>query len=249
MPKLHELLAVRGSLKAQAAKVLLDLSNTFEKKHHHFTAKLKTYTPLGEDAPSKTEEESALQTTVRRELAWIQPYLAKNIDSHFQIALGNTTAAADIVLADGKRLATGVPASTLLELEDTVEGLRKFIETIPTLDPAKGFRPDPAQEPGVYVSREVEKTRTQMQKRAIVMYPATDKHPAQTQLVDEQVPIGVIREREWSSMLTPAEKGDLLDRVEQLSRAIKSARSQANEADVPVTTGIGSTLLAYVFGS
>ncbi len=247
LPKLHELLAVRPSLKVQAAKVLTDLANTFEKKRHHFTAKIKTFTPLGDDSPAKTEEELTLQTSVTKELAWLAPYLAKSIDAHYHIAVGNMAAQADILLDDGSVLAANVPASTLLELETFIDELRGFAEKIPTLDPALGFTPDATREAGVYVSRLIEKTRHQQQKRALVMYPATDKHPAQTQLIDEAVPVGTIREREWSSMLTPVAKGDILDRIEGLSRAIKTARAKANEAEVDTGKKIGDALISYAF--
>ena len=43
MGKLHELLAVEGSLKAQAEKVRTDLADTFEKKRHLFSEKRVTF--------------------------------------------------------------------------------------------------------------------------------------------------------------------------------------------------------------
>ncbi len=249
LPRLHELVAVRPNLKTQAAKTVTDLANTFEKKQHHFTAKVKTFTPFGETAePSKTEEELKLQTTAHKELAWVKGYIVKSIDAHLHVALGNMKATGDVVLEDGTVLAERVPASTLLELEDYLEELRSFASKIPTLDPAKGFKPDTDAGDGVYVAREVEKTRTLAQKKVYTLAPPTDKHPAQAQLVDEQVPVGTIREKEWSSMLTPAEKGDILDRFEQLVRAVKRARSRANEVEVDTSAKIGEKLIGYAFG-
>ncbi len=247
-PHLHELLAVKKDLKQQADKTRKDLENTFEKKQHHFTGKLKTFTPYGEDAVSKTEDVLDIQTTVAGELTWLKPYLAKSIDAHFHVARGNMTAAADVVLENGNVMLAGVPASTLLELEDYFEELRGFIQKIPTLDPAKGFHPDADKGKGVFQARPVEKTRTLAQKKVYVLYPHSEKHPAQVQLVDEQVPIGTIREQEWSSMLTPAEKGTLLDRCEQTLRAVKSARARANQIEVDTSVTIGDTLIGYVLG-
>lgn len=248
-PHLHELLAVKKDLKQQADKTRGDLENTFEKKAHHFTGKLKTFTPFGEDAVSKTEDVLDIQTTVNSELAWLKPYLAKSIDAHFHVALGNMTAVADIVKEDGTVILKAVPASTLLELEDYFESLRGFIQKIPTLDPAKGFKPDiTAKSDGVYQARPTEKTRTLAQKKVYVLYNATEKHPAQVQLVDEQVPSGIIHEQEWSSMLTPADKAKLLDRCEQTVRAVKSARARANQIEVDTTAKIGDALIGFVFG-
>jgi len=247
-PKLHELLAVKKDLQQQAAKTRADLENTFEKKQHHFTGKLKTFTPNGEDAVEKTEDKLEIQTTVNKELGWLKPYLAKSLDAHYHVAAGNMKASSNVVLEDGTVLLVSVPASTLLELEDYLEGLRGFIMKIPTLDPSKGYHPDSSQGDGVYQARAVEKIRTMAQKKVYVLYPATEKHPAQVQLVDEQVPVGTIREQEWSSMLTPTDKGHLLDRCEVLLRAVKKARARANEAEVDVSAKIGDSLIGYVFG-
>lgn len=247
-PKLHELIAVRGSIRTQMVKVIADLTNTFEKKPHHFTARIKSFIPKGEEAAAKVEEHLELQTTIRKELAWIQSYLIKAIDISHAVNIGNTQAQADIILEDGAILALKVPATTLLELEDFLEEIRKFASHIPTLDPAKGFHPDSNASDGTYVAREVEKIRTQATKKVYVLYSATKEHPAQTQLVDEQVPIGTIREQEWSAMMTPAQKGNLLDRIEKLIRAVKQARSRANETEVMGPTKIGGLLLSYIFG-
>ena len=49
-------------------------------------------------------------------------------------------------------------------------------------------------------------------------------------------------------MITVAAKGDMLDRVEELLRAVKTARAKANEIDLDVKTNkIGDRLLDYVF--
>ncbi len=247
-PTLHALLAVRQSLKAQAVSTQTDLANTFEKKQHHFTGRVKTFTPFGEDAISKTEEVLDIQTSVRKELAWIKDFLAKAIDIHLHVAIGNTAAFADIILDDGTVLAIGVPTSTLLDLETSTEELRKFAAKIPTLDPAKGFKPAPDKGEGVYVARDVEKTRTLAKKTVYTLHPGTEKHAPQVQLIDEQVPVGTIREQEWSSMLTPAQKSEILDRIEKLVRAIKKARSRANDAEVDVSKKIGDALLTYALG-
>lgn len=249
-PKLHELIAVRNATRAQATKCTTDLANTFEKKQHHFTAKIKSFTPFGENAETKVEEQLILQTTVEKELAWIMAYMVKAIDVSNAVNTGNMAAKASIVLegSDGTPLVADVPATTLLELEGALDELRKFAEKIPTLDPAKGFKLDPAEGRGVYVGREVEKTRTLATKKLYVKFLPTDKHPGQADLIDEQVPSGTIREQEWSSMLTPVQKGDILDRIEKLSRAVKKARSRANDTEVSNAAQIGGTLLSYVFG-
>ncbi len=157
---------------------------------------------------------------------------------------------ADVVLEDDKEtiLLKGVPATALLELEKRIAEIHALVAAIPTLDPAKGFVIDVDRPFGTYKAREVEKTRTQKTNQPVVLYDATDKHPAQVQLLQVDVPIGRIQEQEWSGLITPSNKADLIGRAEQVMRAVKRARARANEADVPVKKKIGAEVVKYIFG-
>lgn len=246
--RLHELLAVDSNLRKQADATKADLINTFEKKKHHFTEKLVTFEPLEDGAPPVKEEVLDLQTTVGRELEWITEHVSKALDVSHQVAVANTQARADVVLENGTVLLKSVPATSLLELEKRVNEVRELVAAIPTLDPAKGYTPDTAKGTGIFAARGVTRTRTQKVQIPLELAKATDKHPAQVQLISKDVPIGTVTTLEWSGMLTVAEKGDMLDRVEMLARAVKKARSRANETEVDVTgLKIGTTLLKYVF--
>jgi len=249
MTKLHELLAVETSLKQQAEKCRTDQVNTFEKKRHLFEEKHVEFKPDAENAQPQVESQSSLQSSIGKELVWIQGHLTKALDASFQVADANTRAKADIVLDDDANtiLAKDVPATALLELEKRCTEIQQLITAIPTLDPAKGFEPDAQRGPGVYKAREVVKIRTQKQPKPIVLYDATKEHPAQTQLLTIDVPVGKVEEKEWSSLITPAEKANLLDRIEILTRAVRRARSRANDVEVDLTKKIGKQLLGFVF--
>jgi hypothetical protein len=222
--------------------------NTFEKKRHLFEQKLVTFKPSEEGAPAVTEAQSDIQTTVRKEIDWISGILTKDIDLGYQIDLANTKAVADISTEDGEVIAKAIPATSLLQLEKRLKQVHELIVAIPTLDPAKGFAPDAARDKGIYKARDVNKTRTKKVPKVLVKYQATKEHPAQTEVIGEDVPVGTILEQEWSALLTPVMKGDLLERCEILTRAVKRARSRANEIDMDVATNkIGKRLLDYVF--
>ncbi len=246
--RLHELLAIRTSLETQAGTTTNGLAATFEKKHHLFTGKVKSFTPNGEASATKVEEQLDIQTTVTGELTWLKPHVTPWIDNIFHIAQGNTDAKADIVLDNGQVIATAVPTSALLDYERLVEGLRQLALKIPTHDPAKSFAPAPDKGAGIYAARPVEKVRREKHKKVYVLAPATDKHPAQVQLIDEDEPTGTIHEQEWSAMLTPAQKADILARTEHLARAVKRARMRANTAIVDVSRKIGEEMFRYAFG-
>lgn len=248
MPKLHELLAVESALENQATKCRGDLVDTFAKKRHLFEEKRVTFIPSAEGAQAETETQSDIQTTVAAELKWIEGILVKSLDASFQVAVANTMAKADIRLEDGTLVMSGVPATALLELEKRIAEVKLLVEAIPTLDPAKGFSVDAARADGIYKAREVTKTRTRKSKKLYVKYEATKEHPAQTELVDEDQPVGKLQEQEWSGLITPAQKTELISRVEILAWGVRAARSRANDVDVDVNAKIGGALLKYVFG-
>jgi hypothetical protein len=253
MPKLHELLAVNNNLATQLEKTSGELRETFEKKRHHFTEQVVTYHPFGEDGQGEVEKKLDLQTTVPSELAWISDFIVKAFDVSHQINVANTQAKADVKLeGQDDPLLVGVPAETLLQLEKRLVEVQNLITAAPTLDPAKGFRPDPDRGKFVYKAFEDTKTRTKKTKRAIVLYDATKEHPAQTQLIDEDVPVGKIITHEWSGMITPADKADMLARVETLIRAVKQARSRANDIDCDVASArmhVGRRLMDFILGN
>jgi hypothetical protein len=248
MTKLHELLAVQSSLSGQASKVRQELAVTFEKKRHLFEERRKSFRSNEEGVPVAVEEQQDIQTTVASEIEWISNHLAKAVDVAYQVDLANTEAKADVVTEDGETLVKDLPATTLLQLEKRVAEWKELIVAIPTLDPAKGFKPDEMRGLGFWKARDVTKPRTKKEKKPLVLYPATDKHPAQTQVLDVDTVTGTILEQEWSALITPTMKAELLDRVETLYRAVTKARSKANDHSVD-TAGkkIGETLLDFVF--
>jgi len=253
MPKLHEILAVESNLENQANKTRQDILATFDKKRHLFEEKRVVFTPSAEGEQPVTEAQSDIQSSVGKELDWLTGHLQKALDASFQVAVANTQAMAPVLLEDASTpagnavLIENVPATALLELEKRMTEVRELVAAIPTLDPAKGFTLDPNREPGTFKAREVRKTRTKKIQRPLVLYAATTEHPAQVQLVSEDVPIGTVQEQEWSSLVTPARKAEMLARADALIRSIRRARSVANEVAVDTNRKIGAKLLNYIF--
>lgn len=248
MSKLHELLAVEGNLENQSNKCRTELLATFDKKKHLFQESRVTFTANTEGAQPVTEQQSDIQSTVAQELEWISGIAAKAIDASHYIDLANTQAKADVVDEDGTTILKDMPATSLLQLEKRLKEVHDLVVGIPTLDPAKGFQLDKDRGVGIYRAREVTKQRTKKTPKVITLAPATKEHPAQVQLIHEDLPVGEIREQEWSSMITPATKADVIDRCDMLLRAVKKARSKANEQEIEVKgKQIGKLLLDYVF--
>lgn len=248
MAKLHELLAVESNLSTQANKTRDELVETFHKKRHLFEEKLSTYQSNTEGAAAVTESQSDIQTTVGKEIDRVTQIMAKALDVSHQVDVANTLAKADLVDENNVIILHAMPATSLLQLEKRIKEVQDLVVAIPTLDPAKGFRQDDQRDKGVFQARPVKKVRTKKVPQVLELAPATKEHARQVSVYHEDMPVGVIQEQEWSAMLTPAMKSDLLDRCDILLRAVRKARAKANEVEVDVVGNkIGKKLLDYVF--
>lgn len=247
--KLHELLAVESNLDGQAGKIRAELIKTFTDKRHLFSETRVTYKPFQEGSQETTEQQSDIQSSVGQEVQWMSKILAKAWDAGHQIDMANTLAKADVVdEEDGSPILQDVPATSLLQLEKRIKEVHELIVAIPTLDPAKGFVRDQEKDTGIYKAREVQKFRTQKTFVPLVLAAATKEHPAQVKEGWEDRPVGQVLQQEWSSLITPALKADLLDNCDRLARAIKKARAKANEQEVDVQKQrVGKKLLDYIF--
>jgi hypothetical protein len=184
--KLHELLAVEKNLENQAGKTRTELTKTFKDKRHLFSQKLVTFKSNTEGAEPVVETQSDIQSSVREEIGWLSPILAKAINASHQIDLANTVARADIVVEEETApLLSGVPSTSLLRLEHRLQELHDLVVAIPTLDPAKGFSADADKGKGYYKAREVTKARTKKVFAPVVIVPPTKEHPAQVEKLFE----------------------------------------------------------------
>jgi hypothetical protein len=253
MSKLHELLAVDTQVKGQAEVCRKDLINTFEKKRHsHFTRKTTTFVPNAEGRSPVVESHQDLQSTVSKELQWIGDKLAKAIDIGHQVDMANTVARADVILDDGSVLLSQVPATSLLQIAHRVKEIQELVNAIPTLDPAQGFSKDDSMSTAsgtVYKALDVIKPRTEKSFDFVVMVAPTEKFPAQVKELTVDKKIGETLTQEWSGLITVSEKAEMLDRVEQVAKAVKTARARANELEMPPVKKIGDTVLNYIFNA
>lgn len=246
--KLHELLAVENSARQQGETCRHDLLNTFEKKRHHFAEQIVTFTPKEEGAKPIVESKMGLQTSIQKELDWIGERLCKAMDISHQIDEANMVARQDVVLENGTIILKNVPATSLLQLEKRLKEIQDLAVAIPTLDPAKGFEEDPDRGIGIFRARDVQKKRTKKEQDWVVVVQATKEHPAQVKEKTQDIETGDILQQEWSSLITVAAKGEILDRVEELIRAVKAARSRANEQQVDVKENkLAGKIWNYIF--
>ncbi len=253
MAKLHEILAVESGLQTAAKKINEETIKTFGKKDEHFVETTRIVSHFGEeDQKLDTVETKSMVTTVLDKLLYNQGPNIRALDAYLQKEATNQKASADIIVGEGSvsqvTIAVGVPATVLLGLETKLTELRAVYEAIPTLAPGPVWNLDLTARGagGVYAAANPDVTfRTRKTLKPIVMAPATEHHPAQVQAVTEDVPVAKIVTNHKSGMMTTAQKSALLDRVDQLLRAVKRARQRANGTEV-VKQNIGAALFDFI---
>lgn len=248
MAKLHEILAVEGGLSATAQKVAQETIATFGKRAEHFTAGTKDVEYFDSaDASLNTTEHKSMSDTVLGKLRYFTGSQVKWLDALLQKEATNQHAKADIEI-NGVVIAKEVPTIVLLRLEHYLAEARNVFAAMPTLQPGPTWEKDFTQNKDGEVYRSVYPKvtfRTKKTVKAVVLAPATDKHPAQVQAISEDVPVAKISDVEWSSMLSPAEKSDMLERFDTLHRAVKKARMRANNQEV-TRAHIGRAVFDYL---
>lgn len=243
--RLNQILAVERDAKSRAYK---DLT-----KDHHLLQKpdlvsgfSKTYQPRNEEGERFPDESRVVQLRVSDALDEVRDRQREIWDLTLTKDAGNRSsdAMADIVV-DGQTLIRDVPVPTLLFLEKQLDDLRVFISKLPSLPSDEVWQFDAGQ--GYYVSAPIVTTKTAKVQKPLVLYPATDKHPAQTQLVTEDVTIGTWTTVKHNGALPSDRKKELTRRVEKLIDAVKDARERANMAEVE-DRHMADALFSYILG-
>jgi hypothetical protein len=243
MGKLHEVLAVENEVKGTADSILAETRTTFSKKPDHFLGQNRHYNPVNDDGEKFNDENKEMVTTVRDKLDHTEDYVGRLLDIIYQKEEANTRAKADLVV-NGIVLHKEVPATVLLSFETKLRGLREVYREIPTLEPGEQWKPD-NDRANTFISTVQSTYRTQKVLKAIVLYPHTDKHPAQVEknMVDERV--GTWLTTRWSGQMRPIDKSQLLERLDVLIAAVKKARCRANEVEAGNAT-IAKKLFQFI---
>ena len=249
--QLHAVLAVAPGLKATASKLMKELGSTFKSKDERFRGRVRTYKADAADGEPLAPEDVPVATTVRGELDWLTKQIAPALDAMFQIDKSNLRAVATLSVVDeeGNMLfeLSNVPATFLMQFDKFLSELRAVYSAIPTRDPKHVWADDEDTGKGHYATPEIKQYRAVKVAVPIELSPATERHPAQVQLVNKTEKVGEWTERFRSGALSPAKKSELLSRVDQFQRAVKRALSHANRVEHD-TTKVGRDILRTING-
>lgn len=228
--KLHELLAVEQDRKHKSNQAIGEAKNTFTKKAPYFDGMTKHYVALEEDSEQIPDETKEMVFTVKDKIDNAMQAIVAGIDAHISKEETNASNVAKAVLeVDGVNFGT-FSATSLLALESHLGKLKEMYQSIPTLDTTKKWDFD--QQEGVYKTEKEVKFRSVKRPKVIVKYEATEKHPAQTELLYLDFQVGKYETIYSSGKLTMTQKSNLLTRIEALIEAVKVARSKANNVEV-----------------
>ena len=249
--KLCQIVAVVNGKKTRMEKEVTEVYHKFQKPI--FDGLLKTYMPgseatdaEGKPLPQETfpDEKKKIIYTVEKAFTDIVTALGDPIDCTAQQDYTNCKAKADVVV-EGKVILSQVPVTHLLWLEKQVVDLRTNLNAIPTLDPKEDWEWDDTM--SCYATKPEFSNKPKKVQKVLVKYPATKEHPAQTEMVTEDVIQGTWKTIKYSSAIPEDDKRKICRRVDQLVEAVKKAREEANQIDIE-NVKISDKIFGFVFG-
>ncbi len=240
--KLNQVIATEKGIKNRTTEELTKAYHAAQKPAL-FNGHSKVFKPLVEGSDNFPPDNKLVEVKAGDLFKTINRSLGNLLTVTAAKDYANCNARADLVV-DGKVLLTQVPATYLLFLEKQLIDLRTSLNAIPVLDPSKTWNFD--SNVNLFKSDAVLTSRTKKTQKPIVLYDATKEHPAQTQLITDDVVIGNWETVEMSGALSQTIKDNLLNTVEKLVVATKQAREAANMTDAQDVDI--SPVLNYIFG-
>lgn len=241
--KLNQVVAIEKGVNSRATSEISEVYKMVQKPIL-FSGFSKTYRALDEEGEKYPDENQVVQTKVVDVLERVKEAKTELFDTVAQKDYANMTASADVSV-DGKVLVKKAPVPYLLFLEKQLTDIRTLVSALPVLDPNETWNLDAGN--GIYKSKPVTTHRTKKVVKPLVLFPATDKHPAQTDKIIEDVVVGFWDTVKMSGAVEEKAKKALLKKVETLLDAVKTAREEANNSEAPKVE-VGQEVLGYIFG-
>lgn len=241
MTHLHQIIAVEKGIKARTDRRITDFFHALQKPQL-FTGLARTYVPKDEEGDRLPGESQKVQLKADDVLRAIFGAMAEQIDLALTKDVANTRAFADVKV-DGHTILEQVPATFLLVLEKRLVDVQTALSKVPVLDPSVTWLYDPAV--GVYRSEPEQTSRSKKVKRNHVKAPATDRHPAQVEVYDEDVMVGTWTKTVFSGAFPQEILGLMQTRVGRLLDSVRAARTEANQVEASAQEA-GAALFAYI---
>jgi hypothetical protein len=242
MTKLNQVIAIEKGVKSRATSVISELYKIAQKPAV-FEGLTREYQPLNDEGDKLPGERKVVQARVTDLLSAYRLAEAEFINVAAQKEKANTIASAP-VLVDEKVVLPEMPVGMLLTLEKRLTDFRTFVEALPVLDISESWQYDASAD--VHRSQTVQTHRTIKTQKPLVLFPATDKHPAQTQLVTQDEIAGYWHSTKQSGAIQRNEKLEILRRVDKLIIGVKQAREAANAIDAGKGEDLGARIFEFL---
>jgi hypothetical protein len=244
MAKLNQIIAISPSKKSEGKRLLTEAYKRLQ-KGELFNGIVKTYQPSDDEGDTFPDERKQIQYSVAQAIEEAREALTDLMNVVAIQDVANTAAKADVSV-DSVTILSNVPVTHLLFLEKQATDILTFVRHIPTLDPAEQWHYDDAAD--CYASTPAASNKSKKVPKVVVKYDATPEHPAQVEMIQEDVKVGEWKTIKFSGAIPASEKNELVNRITKLQDALKFAREQANSADV-TDVRYGEQVLDYIFGA
>lgn len=238
----NEIVAIEKGVKNRVDKIFTEIYKQIQKPSL-FSGQIRKFEAKSDDEEQFPDESIKVQIVVSDSIKRAVKILTELFDVTATKDYGNCQVKADIII-DNKVIIESVPATYLLFLEKQLTDIHTFVGKIPTLDPAYDWDEDINS--NLFKSNIAKTHKTKKVQKPIVKYDATKEHPAQTEMISEDVIIGYWNTTQLSGALQVPRKEMMLEKIEKLQKAVKSARERANSETIEKKE-IGSKILNYIF--
>jgi hypothetical protein len=240
--KLNQIIAIEKGTKNRVYAAITELHKSAQKPDLYYGFS-KTYEAKEDGSEQFPPESKKVFLRADDVLLETKTLFAEYLDITATKDFANMTAKADVAINDNV-LIKDCPVPFLLFLEKQLTDLRTFVDKMPILDETDDWRRDKAS--GLFKTEPTKTHRTAKVIKPIVKYDATPEHPAQTDLITQDVIVGYWNQVKQSGAITRGERRKLLEKIEIVLNAVKSAREEANSIDAPDKKS-GTDLLEFIF--
>jgi len=245
---LAEILGVEAGAKTRAQTAFNEAAGIFRQRpkgeRDPLSGIVRTYKPKDEEGDYLPSEGNLVQIRAEN----VIKNLCIKVETLFNVTYSkeqtNCLARANIIV-DGKVLLEKVPATYLLFLGRQLDILRGFVDHLPTLAAGEQWIEDETQD--CWATKPHGQSRTQKKPKAFVKAAATEHHPAQVDIFTEDILVGYWTITKYSGALPATTVREMLDRVEKLQDAVKSAQHRANSEELITEHTVGGKILNYIF--
>jgi hypothetical protein len=242
MAKLCQIIAVEKSIKNKAHNGITEVYQKMQKPAL-LSGISRSYRPKDEEGEVLPSEKTLVQMNAVNALKDVASVMSELFDITATKDYANCKAVADVVVGD-TTIAKDVPVTYLLFLEKALTNVHTLVGKLPTLDPTEEWTFDPNV--NCYASKPADTVRTKKVPKVLTKAAATDKHPAQVEVFQEDVSVGTWTTVKFSGALPASRVAEMLDRVERLQKAVKFAREEANSREVE-QVNVGKKVFNYLF--